>query len=145
VSLRDELAGAWRLLRWESHAPDGTVSSPYGDDLVGLLLLTDSGYMSGQIMLPQSEAIGPGPAVVAGPQRYIAYCGHFTFDQSTMTLTTRVEASVARTWVGTDQVRRVQLEGDRLMLRPPIRPSGEQGVLTWQRLHAPRRRRRGGS
>jgi len=134
VALRDEITGAWRLMRWETRAVDGSVSLPYGEVLTGLLLFTASGYMSGQIMLPESEPIEPAPAVVAGPQRYIAYCGPFQLDESNMRLTTRVQASVARSWVGTDQVRDVELEGDTLVLRPPRRPSGEQGVLTWKRL-----------
>jgi hypothetical protein len=134
VGVRDELVGAWRLVRWETHAVDGNVSLPYGENLTGLLLFTASGYMSAQIMLPESEPIASAPAVVAGPQRYIAYCGPFHFNESTMTLTTRVQASVARSWVGTDQVRDVELDGDTLALRPPRRPSGEQGVLTWRRL-----------
>ena len=134
MALRDEITGAWRLMRWETRAADGSVSLPYGEDLTGLLLFTASGYMSGQIMLPESEPIEPAPAVVAGPQRYIAYCGPFQLDESNMRLTTRVQASVARSWVGTDQVRDVELEGDTLVLRPPRRPSGEQGVLTWRRL-----------
>ncbi len=134
MALIERLSGAWRLVRWEMHAPDGGVTSPYGEELMGLLLFSGSGYMSGQIMLPEEPPLAAGAAVVAGAQRYIAYCGPFTFDEVTMTLTTYVQASVARTWVGTDQVRKVELEGDRLVLRPPARPSGEQGALIWERL-----------
>jgi hypothetical protein len=134
VSVRDQLAGAWSLTSWEVQAPDGAVSLPYGDDITGLILFSASGYMSGQIMLPLDQPIEPAPALVAGTQRYIAYCGPFTFDEATMTLTTRVIASVSRSWLGTDQVRRVELEGDRLLLCPPRRPSGEQAMIAWRRL-----------
>jgi hypothetical protein len=51
-----------------------------------------------------------------------------------MTLTTTVMASVSRSWVGSEQVRRVELDGDKLVLRPPQRPSGEQAVIEWRRL-----------
>jgi hypothetical protein len=133
VSIIHEIAGAWRLVRWEAHAADGTVSLPYGAELVGLLLFTPGGYMSGQIMFPQAGDLDPGPALVAGPQRYIAYCGRFTVDEATSSITTRVEASVSRSWVGTDQVRGVEVSGDLLTLRPPQRPSGEQTVIVWRR------------
>ncbi|HXH22763.1 MAG TPA: lipocalin-like domain-containing protein [Dehalococcoidia bacterium] len=137
MGLRDDIAGAWRLLRWESHAPDGAISLPYGERLVGLLLFTPSGFMSGQIMLPEDGALSSAAAVVAGSMRYIAYCGPFTVDEAAMTITTLVEASVSRSWVGTDQVRRVELSGDTLVLRPPPRPAGDQAVLTWRRLGSP--------
>ena len=50
MSLIDEIAGAWRLLRWESQAADGAVSLPFGDGLIGRLVFTSSCYMSAQIM-----------------------------------------------------------------------------------------------
>ncbi len=110
------------------------MTRPYGDDLTGLILLSVSGYFSGQIMLPEEAEVAPPAAVVGGPARYIAYTGPFTLDDASMTLTTLVVASVTRSWVGTEQVRRVELDGDTLVLRPPPRPNGDQGVLTWQRL-----------
>jgi hypothetical protein len=136
VSLIDEIAGAWRLLRWESQAADGAVSLPFGDGLIGRLVFTSSCYMSAQIMLPEGRDLEPGPALVAGPQRYIAYCGRFAVDEAARTITTHVEASVSRSWVGTDQVRRVEVVGSTLRLMPPRRPSGDQAAIVWQRLDA---------
>jgi hypothetical protein len=129
----EALAGAWRLVKWETHTPGGSVSLPYGGDLTGLLILTADGWMSGQIMLPLDERLEPDAALVGGAQRYIAYCGPYTFDEASMTLTTWVIASVSRSWVGGEQVRSVELRDGLLILRPPRRPSGEQAVLTWER------------
>jgi hypothetical protein len=134
MTVFDRIVGAWGLARWETQAPDGTITLPYGEAVTGLLLFAAAGFMSGQIMLPEGEDFEPAPALVAGPARYIAYCGPCRFDEDAMTLTTTVEASVSRSWLGTEQVRGVELHGDRLILRPPQRPSGDQGALTWLRL-----------
>jgi hypothetical protein len=129
VGTAEKLTGAWRLVRWESHARDGSVTLPYGYDVTGLIVLSPSGYVSAQIAFPEPQAPQAG---ATGP-RYVAYCGPFTFDEDTMTLSTHVELSVSAAMLGTDQVRSVTLSGDTLVLRPPARPSGDRLVITWQR------------
>jgi len=64
-----------------------------------------------------------------------AYAGTFRIEADCVIH--HVEVSSLQNWVGTDQVRRMKLEGDRLTLWPP--PSmleGEQRAfeLVWQRL-----------
>ncbi len=134
MTVFDQIVGVWSLSCWETQEPDGTVTLPYGEGVSGLLLFVAHGFMSGQIMLPETAPLEPAAALVAGPARYIAYCGPCRFDEATMTLTTTVEVSVSRSWIGTEQVRKVTLDGDTLVLRPPPRPSGQQSVITWERI-----------
>jgi hypothetical protein len=71
-------------------------------------------------------------------REYSSYCGNYTFDGTT--LITKVDASAsARTAVGSDQVRKVKIEGKRMVLTPP--PTELNGVMQyrdifWERISA---------
>jgi hypothetical protein len=73
-----------------------------------------------------------------GVQRdYSSYCGNYTFDGAR--LVTTVDAASDPTRIGSQQVRDVRFEGDRMVLRPPPRRSGdvtEQRELTWELIAA---------
>jgi hypothetical protein len=72
----------------------------------------------------------------AGTARdYASYCGNYTFDGAR--LVTRVDAAADPARIGTDQVREVRFEGERMILRPPPRQIGDvvqQRELTWERI-----------
>ena len=66
---------------------------------------------------------------------FISYAGSYSLVNDKETL--RIEVSSLQNWVGTDQVRFVSFQGDRLTLRTPPMPRG--GVLltfelVWERL-----------
>jgi hypothetical protein len=68
-------------------------------------------------------------------REYNSYCGTYIFDGST--LVTRVDACSDPARMGSDQVRKVRFEGERLVLMPPPRPW--QGVtqhreLFWEKV-----------
>ena len=66
---------------------------------------------------------------------YASYCGNYQFDGSR--LVTRVDAASDPARLGTDQVRDVRFDGERMILRPPPRTRGtgtEQRELTWKRI-----------
>src|SRR6266849_7444290 len=72
----------------------------------------------------------------AGTSRaYSSYCGNYTFDGAR--LITRVDAASDPARIGSDQVREVSFDGDRMILRPPPR-QGEIGEeyreITWERI-----------
>ena len=80
------------------------------------------------------------PAIAGPPTRsraYSSYCGNYTFDGTR--LITRVDAASDPARIGSDQVREVSFDGDRMILRPPPR-QGEAGEeyreLTWERIAA---------
>jgi hypothetical protein len=74
--------------------------------------------------------------LVPGVKRdYSSYCGNYTFDGAR--LVTKVDAASDPARLGSDQVRDVRFEGDRMILCPPPRPSDrgiEQRELTWERI-----------
>jgi hypothetical protein len=76
------------------------------------------------------------PQLPAGTERaYSSYCGNYTFDGSR--LITRVDAASDPARLGTDQVREVSFDGERMILRPPPRrtEAGEEfRELTWERI-----------
>ncbi|MEZ5661118.1 MAG: lipocalin-like domain-containing protein [Burkholderiaceae bacterium] len=110
-----DLIGTWELVRTTSTAADGSpMPPPYGGDAaMGVISFRDDGRMV--CVLCDSRARIPGDQ----PREYNSYCGTFSFDGRQ--LTTSVDASSNPAWFGTDQVRDVAVEGDLLVLRPPLR------------------------
>jgi hypothetical protein len=79
---------------------------------------------------------GAPEEIKAAFEGFDAYCGTYTLDEAAGVVTHRVLASRFPNWEGTDQVRRVELDGDRLHLAtPPILARGAEWVVavTWQR------------
>ena len=76
------------------------------------------------------------PDLPPGSRReYSSYIGAYTFDGSL--LVTRVDGASDPSRIGSDQVRGVRFEGERMVLSPPPRQteSGEQfRELTWERI-----------
>lgn len=145
---RTTFAGTWRLISWEMRRADGTVRYPFGKDAAGLLVYDPGGFMSGQMMrrhrprlsAPRTAAAG---VLEAGPDEikaaftgYVAYCGTFDVDAAAGIVTHHVECALLPDWVGIDQVRQFELDGDRITLRtPPVEVAGQEqvGVLVWER------------
>jgi hypothetical protein len=68
-------------------------------------------------------------------REYSSYCGNYTFDGRQ--LVTRVDAASDPSRIGSDQVRGVRFENDRLILSPPPRRTGdseEYREITWERI-----------
>ena len=72
------------------------------------------------------------PQLPAGEERaYASYCGNFRIEDGR--LITRVDAAALRERIGGDEVRKVELNGNRLVLRPQRRADGAQRILSWER------------
>ena len=124
-----DLVGVWRLVGGsitdESGARHG---QPYGERGKGLLSLTAEGLMMAVLVDAGEEAED------ASEREYASYCGTYTFDGETLTTTTYAH-SAARFIA--PQVRRVRLEGDRLVLTPPVVEAGGRRLtreLVWERI-----------
>ena len=79
----------------------------------------------------------PGrPELPAGITReYSSYCGNYTFDGSTLITTVDAASDPAR--MGTQQVRKVRFEGERMILVPPAREVDGVRIdreLAWERI-----------
>jgi hypothetical protein len=126
------IVGTWKLVGAAARDRDGNpLPMPYGGKGMGRVVFSSEGRMmavncDGRPLLP------PGT-----PRAYSSYCGTYIFDGSR--LVTRVDASSDPTRIGSDQVREVNFDGERMILRPPPRQTevGEEyRELTWERIAA---------
>lgn len=132
-----DFIGTWKLVDYSFLHEDGTVEKPWGEHVVGYLIYSAEGYMSGNlspagrrhnIEMPESEK-------TRRKRDYIAYAGPYTVDGDTVTH--HVEVSLFPNWLGTAQLRYHKREGNRLILRTPPIPSGDGVVavqLTWEKV-----------
>jgi len=130
------LTGTWRLVAFEETLTGGECIHPYGEHPVGLLIYTDTGHMSVQIMHPNRrplpelapEEIGADlvKEAVAG---FTGFCGTYQVDADDQVVIHHVQCHILPGSVGKDLKRKYELAGDRLVLRPS---AGR--VVTWERL-----------
>jgi hypothetical protein len=96
---------------------------------MGLVSLTADGRM-------MAVLVDGRPTLPDGARRdYSSYCGNYTFDGST--LITIVDAASDPARMASQQVRKVRLDGDRMILVPPDREDGGMKLhreLTWERV-----------
>ncbi|MCO6415801.1 lipocalin-like domain-containing protein [Siccirubricoccus sp. KC 17139] len=125
------LIGTWKMVDATSRDPDGkALAQPYGPKGMGIVTLNAEGRMMAVLCDGRAE-------VPDGVRRdYASYCGNYTFDGTT--LITKVDAtSTSRIAIGSNQVRKVRFEGNRLVLTPP--PAELNGVVQhrdifWERI-----------
>jgi hypothetical protein len=124
------IIGTWRLVAAAARDADGNaLPAPYGPNGMGRVVFTADGRMMA-VLCDGRPDLPPGVV-----RDYSSYCGNYTFDGKR--LVTRVDAALDPSRVGSDQVREVRFEGDRMILRPPPRRTStgvEQRDITWERI-----------
>jgi hypothetical protein len=112
------IVGTWKLLHATARDAAGAARPlPYGGKALGRLTLTGDGRMMSVVCDGRTE-------LPAGVRReYSSYCGNYTYDGER--LVTRVDAASDPSRIGSDQVRGVRFEGERMVLIPPPRLTGE--------------------
>jgi hypothetical protein len=136
------LVGTWRLLTWENIGPNGDITYPLGQHPSGFVTYTADGFMSTIITRADRPLFRALDALGGTPEEKLAAADHFfaywgTYEYQGDRVLHRVVESFFPNWVGTVQVRDVQLTGDRLILSTPAMPLGGAiniGRLTWVRL-----------
>ena len=126
------IVGTWKLAAAAARDRGGDpLPPPYGGKGMGRLTFTAEGRMMAVTCDGRTE-------LPAGVERaYSSYCGNYKFDGGR--LVTRVDAASDPARIGSDQVREVSFDGDRMILRPPPRqgPTGEEyREITWERIAA---------
>src|SRR6201987_794035 len=126
------MVGTWRLVAATAHDGNGQrLPPPYGGKGMGRVVFSADGRMMSVVCDGRPE-LPPG-----AHREYSSYCGNYTFDGAR--LVTKVDAASDPGRIGSEQMRDVRFEGDRMILRPPPRPSGnatEQRELTWELITA---------
>ena len=163
--IAERYSGLYRLVSAEFTVPGGGVFFPFGEKPFGEVVNTElrvdekqralTGRFHAQLMNPGRNRFAtqfPTPAeAVNAYATYVAYCGVFTIEEKDVRVendsagfpvrieglqVNRVKASLNPNWVGGEQFRLFEIEGERLTLRvPPLKSeSGEtSGVLVWKK------------
>jgi len=106
----DQFVGAWELVDWRATTASGEVRFPYGEEAQGQITYTADGRMSAHLMRAPED---PSDA----PPQYLSYWGRYSLDAGAGTVTHHVIGSDQANWIGSDQVRAFDFEGDdRLVL-----------------------------
>ena len=125
-SAREKLIGAWHLVHIDSPEPDGKSAS--GPQPEGMLIYTQDGHMSVQLMYPGSAETLSNEYVLKG---YEASFGSFDVDEATHTLTHHVQGSITRDLlVGKNLPRKFEFTPDGHLIIRSARPD-EHWFVTW--------------
>jgi hypothetical protein len=124
------VVGVWRLAAATATDANGNkMAVPYGPRGMGIVTLTADGRM-------MAVLCDGRPSLPEGSKReYSSYCGNYTFDGSTLVTTVDANSDPAR--FTAPQVRKVRLEGERMILVPPeVEVNGVKVTreLAWERI-----------
>jgi hypothetical protein len=123
---REWLVGAWHLVKIEAPGADGKPAA--GPQPTGVLIYTNDGHMSVQLMYPETTL--SNEYVERG---YEASFGAYDLDESRHIVTHHVQGSVTRDrLVGKDLPRRYQFTPDGHLLIRSAR-AGERWSVTWEK------------
>jgi len=126
-SARERLIGAWRLVRIDALSDDGQHAS--GPQPKGMLVYTQDGHMSVQLMYPASASTLSNEYVLNG---YEASFGSYDVDETARTVTHHVEGSITRdVLVGKDLPRKFEFTPDGRLLIRSTRPD-EHWFVIWE-------------
>lgn len=140
-----QLLGAWQLESWSiGHEGRDDVTYPFGEEPVGLLLYTDDDWMSVSISRDQRPALPadrPFRAIdderlAAAYRDYFHYAGRYRISGDDVTH--YVTQSLNPGFVGTEQLRHVELDGETLVLSGRDEEGGRVRFhnLVWHKLGA---------
>jgi hypothetical protein len=142
-TLREQLLGTWRLVSYFTEGTDGSIVHPMGQDLAGFILYAADGYMSANLMVPGRNPYTGGAAGSATPAElaaaalgYFGYAARYDVDESARVVRHHIDVALAPNLVGSTQLRHVELDGRRMVLRGDPIPMGDRiaaHVITWER------------
>ena len=140
--LKEQLAGAWRLISWEQTGADGSKLQQFGNNPKGLAFFDTSGHYIISVMRSDHAnykigSFGQIAQISAEEARAtalgtITYFGTYTVNEANRAIAIHVEASSFPNWNGTQQERLLEIVGDQLKLtvRPP---NGGHVDVLWKR------------
>lgn len=124
MSIPARFIGAWELVSFETTAPDGSVSRPWGDDPVGIIIWSASGHVSAQL--------GPRDRT---PGAYIAYYGTLEAHDAQEGELVHATAGASNDRLLEPQRRRFRFIAEDLVeLSPAAGADGAVSRLRWRRL-----------
>jgi hypothetical protein len=146
---RQQLLGAWQLVRIEYSGPSGPLADPfYQTDSTGLIVYDPSGWMSVHIAAPHrrawdvpasrssSSSAEDAPLKAAAFDTYYAYYGTWDLDEAASVVTHHVKSALIPAETGLDYSQQAALEGERLIFTVCTGNRSEQRIRRkiWQRI-----------
>lgn len=141
---RDVFVGTWRLVSFQSTSAEGETVFPLGRNATGYLIYTATGHIA--VVLSKAnrspfETDDLRSATAAEKiNAYDTYFSYFgVFEVHDDRVIHRIEHSLFPNWIGLEQERFFQFDGDQLVLRtPPIHTDGQAmtSELVWERVEA---------
>ena len=132
------LLGTWRLESLQLRMEDtGEVVKPFGPDPRGSIIFTLDGRMMTVITASRRAPPETETEMAAAFRGMMAYTGRFTVEGDRVV--TEVDAAWNPAWEGTQQVRIVHVENERLTLTSevqdhPLHPGRKlRGIIVWAR------------
>ncbi|ELR73056.1 hypothetical protein C900_00136 [Fulvivirga imtechensis AK7] len=138
-----DVIGTWKLVSWTFKNEHGKEVNYFGTNPAGILMYTESGYMSVHIMKEnrtkfKSEGMydGTSEEITEAFKTYFAYFGKF-IESAPGVLRHTVEGGTFPNWLGNVEERYGKIMGNKLVLStPPIHTEGRDIVfdVVWQRV-----------
>jgi hypothetical protein len=138
----DNLAGTWKLVSASASTASGERGdNPFGPSPTGILIYAREGRMavmvsySGRKALPADPFLAPIEERAEAFTTFFAYAGRYTLTGDKVIH--HVEISSLQNFVGTDLVRLIKLQGDRIILVSPpmsINRKTQTLELVWERV-----------
>jgi len=137
-------SGAWRLVSYEFRTSDGSIIYPFGEEVQGTIIYTETGHYSAQLMRKDRLRLKSGDQMKATDEEVrsnfegcISYFGTYHVDETANIISHIVEGSIFPNMEGKEQKREFEFSEKRLQLRThPIKLDGEKaiGTLEWERV-----------
>jgi hypothetical protein len=139
MSARD-FFGTWKLISIETRDEKGELVRR--GERTGYIIYSIDGYMSVVIMKDGRPTFKSGDIrggtveeKISAVNGYISYTGRFTVKKNIVIH--HIEASLFPNWIGEDQERFYNLDGNRLTLSTPLMPVGGRKLSThliWEKV-----------
>ena len=138
-TLKEQLVGTWRLLKYTLQDEDGKDYYPLVEDCRGFLIYTADGYVSAQLMASGRPAYQSGDLhegtqeeMAAAAEGYIAYAGKYSVDGENKILKHQMDVSMNPTWLDQVQERYLEIEGNKVTITASVNTA----VLVWEKATA---------
>ena len=126
-------AGVWMVVSYTAQDQQtGVTTFPFGEQPTGSAIYTSTGHMS--ILVTARARVPPkGTGAESGAARatlldsMYAYTGTFTVTGETVTI--HIESAWQPSWVGTDKVRTMRIDGEFLTITTPPMSSPVDGRM----------------
>ena len=120
-------AGTWRLKDAYAEKDGVRQAFPLGENTQGLIMYDDIGNMSAQLMSKERVRFSarvpqeiPLQEIARAYHEYTSYFGTYTLDVAAGTITHHVKGALAPQWIGGDQLRYFEFDGENLRLTTPL-------------------------